>query len=238
MKTRKDNTLESLDEKVRSWILETAAYANLTDMVVTLQKEGISTSVPSLSRFVRRHQEEMLLMEGREMKAAVDELAERGKDGRLRAGTVEAVRQRLYEQALQSRSPEEARLLYAALVKEETKLKELELEARKVAIAEEQLKLDALVARAKVLAGRVKVVSEENGDGAPETANQIATAETKETKEVKQLAGPSEREKRLTELVSEVSGILNSGGDLNERMMEARAVLAEGVKALSLSSDL
>ena len=229
MKTRKDNTLESLDEKVRTWILETAPYANLTDLVVTLQKQGISTSVPSLSRFVRRHQEEMLLIEGREMKAAVDELAERGKDGRLRAGTVEAVRQRLYEQALQSRSPEEARLLYAALVKEETKLKELELEARKVAIAEEQLKLDALVARAKVLAGRAKVVSEENGDGAADAANQIAAAEAQE---VKQLAGPSENEKRLVELVSEVSGILNSGGDLNERMMEARAVLAEGVKVL------
>jgi len=47
MKTRKDNTLESLDEKVRTWILETAPYANLTDMVVNLQKQGISTSVPS-----------------------------------------------------------------------------------------------------------------------------------------------------------------------------------------------
>ena len=65
--------------------------------------------------------------------AAVEKLATRGKEGTLRVGTLEAVRQQLYTQALEATTPEEALQLYSAMVKEETRLKELELEARKVA---------------------------------------------------------------------------------------------------------
>jgi hypothetical protein len=45
---------------------------------------------------------------------------------------------------LASESPEEARELHAALVKEEVKLQEVQLEARKVAALEQQVKLQAL----------------------------------------------------------------------------------------------
>lgn len=226
MNTRKDNLLESLDEEKRTAILELAASADLTEVVLSLQNEGIFVSVPTLSRFVRRHREKLLLEEGKEMKPAVDQLVERGKEGGLRAGTLEAVRQRLYERALESRSPEEARLLYAAMVKEEGKLRELELEARKVALAEEQLKLDALVARAK-MAGRAKA---EVVDGA---ADKGILQEGPKL----QLCGPTAKETRLLALVSTVEGILNRGGDLGERLLEARAVLAEGVKELPVEND-
>jgi hypothetical protein len=48
--------------------------------------------------------------------------------------------------------------------------------------------------------------------------------------DVKQLAGASENERRLASLVAQISEILNRGGDLAERMLEARCLLAEGMK--------
>jgi hypothetical protein len=233
MKTRSDNLLESLDEKTRVGILELAANADLKDVVLNLQKRGFSVSMPTVSRFVRRHQEKLLLAEGKEMKPAVAELVERGKQGALRAGTLEAVRQRLYERALQSRSPEEARLLYAALVKEEAKLKELELEARKVALAEEQLKLDALVARGKLAArARAEVV-----DGLGEKAANPGGERAKLELGGPGGGGPTSKEARLLALVTEAEAILNRGGDLGDRVLEARAVLAEGMKELPVEND-
>jgi hypothetical protein len=213
MNTRKDNQLENLDEKARTWILETAPFTNLTDMVVELREQGVMTSVPTLSRFVRRHQEKILLAERAEMKAAVEELAEGGKDGKLREGSLEAVRQRLYERVLGSHDPEEARLLYAALVKEEVRLKELELEARKLALAEEEFKVRAAVA---IENGRKRAKAE--------------VLETAPATEPKQLAASSESDQRLREAVGQALEILNRSGSLEERMLAARSLLAAGVR--------
>jgi hypothetical protein len=220
--TRSDNTLENLDAKKREWILEFACNTRLLDVVKVLKNRGIETSPASVSRFVQRHREKKLMDSRAESKATVNELAEGAKDGRLREGTLEAVRQRLYERALESQSPEEARELYAELVKEEAKLRELALKERQVAIAEEQLKLEALVARAK-LAGtgmvKGKVIDSKAEPGA------IAEAE------VKQLGGPSANEQRLAEVVRLATEILNRGGAAEERLLEARCVLAEACGA-------
>jgi hypothetical protein len=179
--TRSDNTLENLDQKTREWILEIAGDSRLSDMVVILKQEGIETSKASLSRFIRRDREKKLMEARNDSAAVVTELADGAKEGRLREGTLEAVRQQLYDQALAAQSPEMAQKWYAALVKEEAKLKELELEARKIAIAEEQLKLEAFVARAK-LGGMAKAEvieskREPTAIGAPE---------------MKQMTGPGE----------------------------------------------
>jgi hypothetical protein len=45
-------------------------------------------------------------------------------------------------------------------------------------------------------------------------------------------AAPSESEKRLKEAVGQALEVLNRGGALEERMLEARSLLAEGVKEL------
>jgi hypothetical protein len=233
MSTRKDNQLESLDESVRTQILEMAPYTNLTDMVIQLGKQGVTTSVPTLSRFVRRHQEKMLLAEREEMKEAVDRLSEGGKEGRLREGSLEAVRQRLYERVLSSREPEEARLLYAALVKEEMCLKELELEARKIALAEEELKVKAALALENARKrAKAEIFDAARGDAEARREVGEGGVGSAAEGEVKQLPGPSESEKRLKEVVGQALEILNRGGALEERMLEVRGLLAEGVKEL------
>ena len=46
-------------------------------------------------------------------------------------------------------------------------------------------------------------------------------------------AAPSEREGRLVTLVMEVLEVLNRGGDLGERILEARSILSEGVREIA-----
>src|SRR5688572_12896702 len=106
--------LEQLKPEQQQWILETALNAELKDMVKALRDHGIDTSPASLSRFIKKDREKRLLDDRQESQATTMALAEAGKDGTLRAGTLEAVRHRLYERALLSQSPEEARELYAA----------------------------------------------------------------------------------------------------------------------------
>jgi hypothetical protein len=234
--TRSDNTLENLDPKKREWILEFACNTRLLDVVKVLRNRGIETSPASVSRFVQRHREKKLMDSRAESKATVNELAEGAKDGRLREGTLEAVRQRLYERALESQSPEEARELYAELVKEEAKLRELALKERQVAIAEEQLKLQALVARAK-LAGMVKgeVIGEE--PLIHQRGHREHRENGNESVEVKRIAAPLENGRELVAVVERAVAILNRGGSVEERLLEARSVLVEGVKEIGFASQ-
>ncbi|HUS36436.1 MAG TPA: hypothetical protein VM680_13880 [Verrucomicrobiae bacterium] len=221
--TRSDNTLEKLTPNQKEFILEMAANARLYDVVVALKEEGIEVSTSTLSRYLRRERERRMAEERADSKEMVSELAASAKDGKLREGTLEAVRQRLYDRALLSNSPEEARQLYAAMVKEEAKLQELELERRRLAIAEEELKLKALKARAEL---------------GPKTQAEVVESSAEEAKvieapEAKQLAAPSsENEGQLAAVIRQAEAILNRGGELEGRLLEARGLLAEAARAL------
>src|SRR4051812_3864377 len=97
---RKGSKLEQLSAEQKAWVVEFAARCSLVNLVDALRKEGIETSDSALSRFLRKHRAEQLVEDGKELEATAGALAERGKGGKLRKGTLEAVRQRLYEQAL------------------------------------------------------------------------------------------------------------------------------------------
>ena len=214
--------LENLDEEKKLMILELAENTQVVDMVVALRQHGIMTSAPTLTRFIRRNQEKRLLEEGVESKDRVDALARRSKEWKLREGTLEAVRQRMYERALGSKNPEESMDLYRAMVKEEAQLREQELEARKVAVAEEQVRLQ-----------RMKIETEKAKARVP--AEVIASEPIAETAaESKQLQAPptSEGEKQALELLQDLSQILNRAGDVEEKVLEARERLAVGMKCL------
>jgi hypothetical protein len=232
--------LEQLSEEMRTRIIEMAMHATLVDMVVGLQGEGVDVSVPTLSRFIRKHREKLLIEEGEEMKGTTSALATRGKESTFRVGTLEAVRQRLYEQALVLQSPEEARELYAELVKEEAKLRELELEARRVAVAEEQVKVQRLRAEAEVAVKRQKaivmaseavmeVASEGNGERRELAGGDRAGREPGDPTS-KQLAERAGGEEKWLRLFGEVMGILNRGGAPEETLLEARVRLGEALQ--------
>ena len=226
--------LEELTPEQQNWILETALNTKLVDMVVALRKHGISTSPASLSRFIRRDRERKLLEERKEMAETVAAFAETGRDGKFREGTLEAVRQRLYERAIVSQSPEEARELYAAMVKEEARLRELDLEARKVAALEQQVKLQGL---------KIQVLAEQAGGGKGKRKAEVVELKAEEGQRAKlELGGPGAAEalgaggekQRLLLVLREVNEIVNSGGSsTEEKVLELRARLAGELKEVS-----
>jgi hypothetical protein len=171
-----------------------------------------------------------LLEERQEIAPAVEALAEAGRGGKLREGTLEAVRQRLYERALVSQSPEEALELYAAMVKEEARLKELELEARKVAALEQQVKLQAV----RIEVERTKARSQRGLKEAEVVASQAEVVDGKHEHAKLELGDPSaamvassERDKqRLLVVLREVNEIVNRAGSTDEKVLELRARLA------------
>lgn len=117
------------------------------------------------------------------------------------------------------RRPEEARELYAELVREESKLRELDLEARRVAVAEEQVKVQRLRAEAEIAARRQKAVVTAS-EAVVEVVNEGGGAP-------KQIAERSSGDEKWMNLISEVVGILNRGGAPEEKLLEARTRLAE-----------
>ena len=153
--------LEKLSPEQKSYIVELSRKATLDVMVDALKEHGIDTSPSSLSRFIRKRRGEELVEAGQDVAGAAEALAEQGRGGKLREGTLEVLRQSFFEKAANGQSVEEARELYDALVKEEARVKELELEARKVAALEQQVKLqerriEVEAMKARAVLGRVK----------------------------------------------------------------------------------
>jgi hypothetical protein len=213
--------LEQLPQEKQDAILDLAAHGSLADVLEGLHEEGVQIGMSSLKRFVREYREKNLLREAEGMKASVKTLAERGREGKLREGTLEAVRQRLYERALESQTAEEALAMYAAMVKEETRLKELELEARKVAALEQQVKLQGL--RIEVQARQVKgMKAGEVVASAPAAVGELTQGEK----------GVEEERQRLEGMLREVDGIVNGAGYAEDKVLAVRARLAEAMRAL------
>ena len=230
MQTRGDNQLENLDPKAQQEILEIAATGGLQGVLDSLRETGIEVSVSTLKRFLRRHRENSLLKNAEESSGALEALAANGRSGRLREGTLEAVRQRLYDRTLESRDPEEARELFAAMVAEETKLKQIELEARKVAAFEEQVRIQRLKVELDAMAKRQKAVVE-SSEVIAGGAKEIGEGAEGEG-ESKQLTEGDEGWKGMVRLFGEVLKILNRGGGAEERLLEVRAMLSEEMKAI------
>jgi hypothetical protein len=221
--------LEQLTEEQQTWIVETALHAQLVDVVLALRKEGIHTSPASLSRFIRKDREKRLLEDRKEINGAANAFAEAGREGKLREGTLEAVRQRMYERAVVSQSPEEAERLFAALVKEEAKLKEVELEARKVAALEQQVKLQALrievdMAKTKERGVKKAEVVDSQSVAAGELTNGNAHGAEADADDAEK--------KRLVLVLREVNEIVNRGGPADEKVVALRGRLGEEMKLL------
>jgi hypothetical protein len=270
--------LESLSPEMREWLLDMAAHSRrLADVVKALREHGMEVSLSTLTRFVREHREKVLIEEGEGMKTAVDALANRGRGEALRKGTLEAVRQRLYEDAL-SATNSTTRKMYAELLKEEAKLKELDLAERKLALAAEQLRLQKVRLRlaARTMNGRKRVKLDaaevvQEVEGAEGDVKRIGTGKDagaangnaagdgeRATGKSREPAGRetcatreegldrARAEERVTGLVgvmARVEEILNRGGAVEERLLEARAVVAEerrcweNVEQLQMTND-
>src|SRR5687768_8943912 len=96
----KKKALENLEPAQVEKVLEIAASATLLDCIDALKEHGIEVSRATLSRCLKEYRAKNLVESGEGLKAAAEKLAGRGESGTFRKGTLEAVRQRLFESAL------------------------------------------------------------------------------------------------------------------------------------------
>jgi hypothetical protein len=216
--------LESLPVEKQEWVLEMAANCRLVDMMKELKRIGIDVSLSTLQRFLRKHKEKCILAAEEDLRETASELARRGKDGDFQKGTLAAVRQKLFENALGAQNSEETRAVYGALLEEEARAKELELAARRTAAMEERLELEK------------------------RRLEQRGTGERRERKRVKaQVEGEvvvdTESAERMIEwktvaplvdTLARLSEILNRGGEPEGKVIDARQCLAGSAKLLEL----
>ena len=247
MEATKMKELESLSPEKLEWLFDIASRSRIMDCVKALKEHGIKVSPSTLGRFLRRTREKQLVEDGAAMSGTMESLTKRGESQVFRKGTLEAVRQKLFEQALESQTAEETRKLYSELLKEEAKLKELELAARKVAVAE----VEARWRRAELRRGRKRAEVVESsevvesaevgemkriGNGAEAgTGGALGTGGTSETSGMDKLDGGEmvgRWDGEAVELLRRVSEILNRGGSSDEKVVEARVVLGEGLAML------
>ena len=227
----KKRSLANLEPALLEKVLDLAATARLIDCVDALKEFGIEVSVSTLSRFLKEYRANKLLEAGDSVEGAAEALAKRGETGTFRKGTMEAMRQRFFETALKSENGEEVRKLYVELLKEETKLKELELAERKIALAEESERNR----RAELRAQRRKKVEVESS-AEPE---EVEDAEVKQLPEAVVVNGIATKENKelkdgneWRELFVAVSEILNRGGEGDDRVVEARLVLGSAQRLM------
>ncbi|HUS35777.1 MAG TPA: hypothetical protein VM680_10545 [Verrucomicrobiae bacterium] len=227
--------LEQLSPEQQTWIFETALNSSLVDITVALREHGIHTSPASISRFMRKDRERRLLEDKKETREAAAALAEGASEGKLREGTLEAVRHRLYERALVSQSPEEALELYGAMVKEEARLRELELEARKVAALEQQVKLQGLRVEVEVSKARqARGVKEAEVVGSAP----VAIGELTQGAEPGDPNVAEAERQRLRVVLREVNEIANRGGPVEEKFLELRLRLAAEIKEIGAEEGI
>jgi hypothetical protein len=225
MNEGKMKSLEQLEPAKLEWLLDIAAQSRLIDCVDALKEQGIAVSIPTLSRFVKKHRAKSLLDSGEGLAESAEALRKRGKNGAFREATMEALRQRLFEKAINEMSAdEELREMYLDLVKEEAKLKELELAERRVAVAEDQARLARVKARAALDDRPPRRVELEESEVVREAAGPTKLLEAKSESSGK------EAKQRLIDLIVNVAGVINGPGFAEEKVLEARLILAAGMK--------
>src|SRR5688572_3598777 len=101
--------LEHLTAEQLDWLYELSKKATLDKIVHALKEEGIHTSDSALSRFFKKRQGQELIENGKEIAATAEALAEQGRGGKLREGTLEVMRQKFFAKAADGQLPEEAR---------------------------------------------------------------------------------------------------------------------------------
>jgi hypothetical protein len=138
--------LGALKENEKCYVEEMCRQMSLIQVVGFIREErpkglGIQTCPATLHRFLRKRKEERLKAMRGEMNESVAEAA-KGVDRKgFRKGTLALLQQRIYDEAAVTGSLEEAKEAYRMLAEEDAREAQLELDARKAAVAEENARL-------------------------------------------------------------------------------------------------
>lgn len=104
-------------------------------------KPPIVCSAAALRRFARRLKEDSLLEDAEDASETMEKLAAKAKNEKIREGTLEAARQRLYGNALDTNDLDALRKFFEMMVAEKKQEQLLAIEERKARAAEENAKI-------------------------------------------------------------------------------------------------
>ncbi len=144
MKLRSDSPFAKLSPEEQMMILETSEVCSLEQLIKHVEGlfPKISFSVPALKRFLRRMKEEEMREEAEDSQEAMEGLVKSADNGRARDGVLEAMRRKLYMQALDSKDPASAMSLYMMMRQERMEDRKEAREARRLALEEENARLE------------------------------------------------------------------------------------------------
>lgn len=139
MKVRNDSPFAALTVDDQMMILDVAEMGTIEMVVnhIEHQHPTLNFSIPALKRFVRRLREENLREEVEEADDAMEGFAKAGQSGRTRDGVIEAMRRRMYAQALEAKDPAMAMAVFKMMKEEQKEDRAMALQERRQALEEE-----------------------------------------------------------------------------------------------------
>jgi hypothetical protein len=142
MKIRSDSPFAGLSEVDRMMILDIAEVGTIQHVIEHMAKyhSTLDYSIPALKRFVRRLREENLREEVEDSDEAMENFAKAGKSGRARDGVMEAMRRKMYADALEAKDSGMAMMVFRMMKEEQKEDRSLALEERRMTVEEENAK--------------------------------------------------------------------------------------------------
>lgn len=142
MKLRNDSPFKNITREQIDYILGVYGVIKLERVLERLRngKPPIVCSPDALRRFARRLKEEALLEDAEEASETMEKLAAKAKNEKVREGTLEAARQRLYANALETNDLDTLQKFFTMMAEEKKQDQLLAIEDRKAKAAEENAK--------------------------------------------------------------------------------------------------
>jgi hypothetical protein len=142
MKVRNDSPFAALSEVEQMMILDVAEIGTIQQVLDHMlhNHPTLDFSIPALKRFIRRMREENLRGEVEEADEAMEGLAKAAKAGRTRDGVLEAMRRKMYGEALDAKDSTQAMLVFNMMKQEQKEDRSMSLEERRMALEEENAK--------------------------------------------------------------------------------------------------
>jgi hypothetical protein len=143
MKMRSDSAFAKLTEDQCDMLVALSQELTLDQVLEVLKKapEPIVCTGAALSRFLKKAKEDKMLRDAQASDESIEAFAARGANPKVREAALAAMRDRMFELMVDSNNAAHLMETFESLKAEKAQERSLELEERKVKVAEENAKL-------------------------------------------------------------------------------------------------
>ena len=143
MKMRSDSVFAKLTEDQCDMLVLMSTSMSLEEVLEVLKTgpEPIVCDLATLSRFLKKTKEDKLLRDAEASDRSIEAFAKRGANPKVREAALAAMRDRMFELMVDSNNAAHLMETFESLKAEKEQERALELEERKVKVAEENAKL-------------------------------------------------------------------------------------------------